>query len=50
MKRGKTYWGIEPVREGEREREREQIRGEREVALVERGNGMGCFDHRKINA
>jgi hypothetical protein len=30
---------IEPIRG--REKQREQIRGEREVALVERENGMG---------
>jgi hypothetical protein len=39
MKTGKTYRGKEPV--GGREKQREWIRGEREVALVERGNGMG---------
>jgi hypothetical protein len=38
MKTGKTYRGIGQV--GGREKEREQIRGEREVVLVERGNGM----------
>ncbi len=32
-------WGI--GQGGGRERQTEQIRGEREVALVERGNGMG---------
>jgi hypothetical protein len=39
MKTGKTYRGIGQV--GERERAREWIRGEREVMLVERGNGVG---------
>jgi hypothetical protein len=39
MKTGKTYWGIGQVRE--REKQREQIRREREVALVERRNGVG---------
>ncbi len=40
MEMGKTYLGIEQI--GERERNREQqIRGEREAALVENRNGMG---------
>jgi hypothetical protein len=39
MKTGKTYQGIWQVRE--RDRAREWIRGEREVVLVERGNGVG---------
>jgi hypothetical protein len=43
MKTGKTYWGI--GQGGGREKQREQIRGEREVAFVERGNGMGRNDH-----
>jgi hypothetical protein len=43
MKTGKTYWGIGKV--GGRERQRERIRGEREVALVERGNSVGRNDH-----
>jgi hypothetical protein len=38
MKTGKKYRGIEPV--GGREKQREQIRGESVVALVERGNGV----------
>jgi hypothetical protein len=38
MKTGKTYWGI--VQLGGRESARERIRGKREVALVERGNGV----------
>jgi hypothetical protein len=42
METGKTYRGIEPV--GGRERQREWVRGEREVVLVERGNGVSCFD------
>jgi hypothetical protein len=41
MKTGKTY---QCDRATEKEREREWIRGEREVALVERGNGMGRND------
>jgi hypothetical protein len=48
MKTGKTCRGKEPVEE--REKQRELIKGEREVALVERGNGVGCFDHWIINA
>jgi hypothetical protein len=43
MKTGKTYRGIEQV--GGREKQREQIRGEREVDLVERGNSVGRNDH-----
>ncbi len=39
MKTGKTYWGIGQIRE--REKQREWIRREKEVALVERRNGMG---------
>jgi hypothetical protein len=39
MKTGKTYQGIGQV--GGREKQRGQIRGEREVASVEGGNGMG---------
>jgi hypothetical protein len=39
MKKDTTYWGIGQV--GEREKQREQIRKEREVALVERRNGVG---------
>jgi hypothetical protein len=39
MKTGETYRGTEQVRE--KERQREHIRGEREVALVERENGVG---------
>jgi hypothetical protein len=42
MKTGKIYWGIGQT--GGREKQREPIRGEREVALVERGNGMGRND------
>ncbi len=42
MKTGKTYVGIGQV--GGREKQRERIRGEREVALVEKGNGMGWLD------
>jgi hypothetical protein len=38
MKTGKAHWGKEPV--GGREKQGEWIRGEREVALVERGNGV----------
>jgi hypothetical protein len=45
MKTGKTYWGIEPVRERESRLEER----EREVALVERGNGAGCLGHWKSN-
>jgi hypothetical protein len=40
---GKKYRGIGQA--GGREKPREQIRGEREVALVERGNGVGRNDH-----
>jgi hypothetical protein len=47
MKTGKTYWGIEPV-EG-REKRREHIGGEREVALVERGNCMGCLENQCLS-
>jgi hypothetical protein len=43
MKRGKTYRG-KGLRGG-REKQREQIRGEREVALVREGNGMGRNDN-----
>jgi len=39
IKTGKTYRGIEPV--GVREKQREQIRGEREAAFVKMGNGAG---------
>jgi hypothetical protein len=39
MKKGKTYHGIGLV--GGREKLREQIRGEREVVLVRRRNGVG---------
>ncbi len=42
MKAGKTCWGIEDNR-GERETEREQIRGEREVILAERGEWSGLI-------
>ncbi len=38
MKTGKTYQGIGQVGGGEKERE--WIRQEREVGLVERGNGV----------
>jgi hypothetical protein len=41
MKTGKMYWGIGQVRGRERERVREQIRGEREVVLAERRNAVG---------
>jgi hypothetical protein len=44
MKTGKTYRGIGQV--GGREKPREQIREKREVALAERGNGVGRNDHR----
>ena len=43
MKTGKTYWGIEQV--GGREKQREQVRGDRKVTLVERGNGGGRNNH-----
>jgi hypothetical protein len=43
IKIGKTYRGIWPA--GGREKQREQIKREREVALVERGNGIGRNDH-----
>jgi hypothetical protein len=39
MKTGKTNRGIGQI--GGRERAREQIRGKREVELVERENGVG---------
>jgi hypothetical protein len=39
MNTGKTYQGIRHA--GGREKQREQVRGEREVVLVERGNGVG---------
>jgi hypothetical protein len=39
MKTGKTYRGMKPV--GKREKQRKQIRGEKEVVLAERGNGVG---------
>ncbi len=41
MKTGKTYQGIWQV--GGREKHRERIRGEREIALVRRGKGVGWF-------
>jgi hypothetical protein len=37
MKTGKTYWGIGQVGE----RQREQIREEKDLVLVESGNGVG---------
>jgi hypothetical protein len=43
MKIGKTYRGI--GQGGGREKQREQIRGEREVAMVREGNGMGRNDN-----
>jgi len=45
METGKTYGGIQRIREREREREteRERIRGEREVSLVERGKRCGLI-------
>jgi hypothetical protein len=39
MKTGETYWGMEPI--GGREKQREWIRGERDIVLVESGNGVG---------
>jgi hypothetical protein len=39
MKTGETYQGIEPI--GGREKQRERIRGERDIVLVESGNGVG---------
>ncbi len=42
IKAGKTYWGI--GQSGGREKQREWIKREREVALVERGNGMSRND------
>jgi hypothetical protein len=36
METGKTYWRIGQV--GGREKEKEQIRGKREVVMMERGN------------
>jgi hypothetical protein len=39
MKKDTTYWVIGQV--GEREKQREQIREEREVGLVERRNAVG---------
>ncbi len=39
VKLGETYWGIGRVRG--REKQREQIRGEREAAFVKMGNGAG---------
>jgi|CryBogDrversion2_11_1035321.scaffolds.fasta_scaffold272117_1 hypothetical protein len=47
MKTGKIYWGIGQV--GGREKQNEQIRGETEVALGERGNGMGTFSTLSLN-
>jgi hypothetical protein len=44
MKNSKMYQGIGQI--GGREKQREQIRGEREVALVERVNGVGRNDRR----
>ncbi len=41
MKKDTTYWVIGQV--GEREKQREQIREEREVGLVERRNAVGWF-------
>jgi hypothetical protein len=43
MKTRKTFLRIGQI--GGREKQREWIRGEREVALVERGNGVGRNDH-----
>jgi len=45
MKTGKTFPGIGQI--GGRVKQREWIRGEREVALVERGNGVGRNDRRR---
>ncbi len=42
MKTRKTFLRIGPI--GGREKQREWIRGERGVALVERGNGVGRND------
>jgi len=47
MKTGKKYRGMGQA--GGWEKRREQIRGEREVALVKRGNVVGCFDHWKVS-
>ena len=43
MKTGKTYWGIGQV--GGEEKQIEQISRGREVALVERGDGIGRNDY-----
>jgi len=37
METYKTHWGIQQIRERERETKREKIKGEIQAALVERG-------------
>ena len=45
MKIGKTYWVMGQARGRDKQRERIKKEREREVVLVERGNGVGRNDH-----
>ncbi len=43
METYKTHWGIQRIRERERETKREKIKGEIEAAQVERGKQRGLI-------